>query len=172
MHSSSVTVSTIPLQIVLPCWRISTWRPVYRLIRDAPPISVFLASRRDDPSALVADFTRLARETLAPTVRLGRLARVRSAAAHTPGMQSLCQVGPCSNPKQQLINCGIINQPASQYLRHSRLTRWFSPRLHSVRSWRLKQVHDSTYDGDCPIYGFIGYVAVSDKSQFPVVWSP
>jgi hypothetical protein len=74
MHSSSVTVSTIPLQIVLPCWRISTWRPVYRLIRDAPPISVFLASRRDDPSALVADFTRLARETFGPhgTLRTSR----------------------------------------------------------------------------------------------------
>ena len=39
---------------------------VYRLVRDAPPISVFLASRRDDPSALVADFTRLARETFDP----------------------------------------------------------------------------------------------------------
>src|SRR5688572_19795938 len=39
---------------------------VYRLVRDAPPISVFLASRRDDPSALVADFTRLARETFCP----------------------------------------------------------------------------------------------------------
>jgi DNA-binding transcriptional LysR family regulator len=39
---------------------------VYRLVRDAPPISVFLASRRDDPSALVADFTRLARETFGP----------------------------------------------------------------------------------------------------------
>jgi DNA-binding transcriptional LysR family regulator len=38
----------------------------YRLVRDAPPISVFLASRRDDPSVLVADFTRLARETFGP----------------------------------------------------------------------------------------------------------
>lgn len=36
---------------------------VYRLVRDAPPISVLLASRRDDPSALVSDFTRLAQET-------------------------------------------------------------------------------------------------------------
>lgn len=39
---------------------------VYRLVRDAPPISVFLAFRRDDPSVLVADFSRLARETFGP----------------------------------------------------------------------------------------------------------
>lgn len=39
---------------------------VYRPVRDAPPISVFLASRRDDPSNLVADFKRLARETFDP----------------------------------------------------------------------------------------------------------
>ena len=34
----------------------------YRPVRDAPPISVFLATWKDDPSGLVADFTRLARE--------------------------------------------------------------------------------------------------------------
>lgn len=34
----------------------------YRQVRDAPPISVFLASWKDDPSVLVADFTRLAQE--------------------------------------------------------------------------------------------------------------
>lgn len=34
----------------------------YRPVRDAPPISVFLAFRRDDPSALVADFARQAQE--------------------------------------------------------------------------------------------------------------
>jgi DNA-binding transcriptional LysR family regulator len=34
----------------------------YRPVRDAPPISVFIASWKDDPSVLVADFTRLARE--------------------------------------------------------------------------------------------------------------
>lgn len=34
----------------------------YRPVRDAPPISVFLASWKDDPSVFVADFTRLARE--------------------------------------------------------------------------------------------------------------
>ncbi|WP_457962577.1 LysR family transcriptional regulator [Arthrobacter sp. D1-29] len=39
---------------------------VYRLVRDAPPISVFLVSRRGDPSALAADFTRLARKTFGP----------------------------------------------------------------------------------------------------------
>lgn len=36
---------------------------VYRPVRDAPPISVFLACRRGDPSGLIADFIRLARET-------------------------------------------------------------------------------------------------------------
>jgi DNA-binding transcriptional LysR family regulator len=34
----------------------------YRPVRDALPISVFLASWKDDPSVLVADFTRLAQE--------------------------------------------------------------------------------------------------------------
>ena len=38
----------------------------YRPVRDAPPISVFLASWKDDPSVLVADFTRLAREAFIP----------------------------------------------------------------------------------------------------------
>lgn len=38
----------------------------YRPVRDAPPISVFLASWKDDPSVLVADFTRLARESFIP----------------------------------------------------------------------------------------------------------
>ncbi|WP_028269826.1 LysR family transcriptional regulator [Arthrobacter sp. UNC362MFTsu5.1] len=38
----------------------------YRPVRDAPPISVFLASWKDDPSVLVADFTRLAREAFVP----------------------------------------------------------------------------------------------------------
>jgi DNA-binding transcriptional LysR family regulator len=35
---------------------------VYRPVRDAAPISVFLASWKDDPSVLVADFIRLAQE--------------------------------------------------------------------------------------------------------------
>ncbi|MBT2593728.1 LysR family transcriptional regulator [Arthrobacter sp. ISL-72] len=39
---------------------------VYRPVRDAPPISVFLASWKDDPSVLVSDFTRLAREAFVP----------------------------------------------------------------------------------------------------------
>ncbi|WP_247048814.1 LysR family transcriptional regulator [Arthrobacter rhizosphaerae] len=39
---------------------------VYRLVRDAPPISVFLVYRRGDPSALVEDFTRLARDAFSP----------------------------------------------------------------------------------------------------------
>lgn len=38
----------------------------YRPVRDAPPISVFLASWKDDPSVLVADFTWLAREAFIP----------------------------------------------------------------------------------------------------------
>jgi DNA-binding transcriptional LysR family regulator len=38
----------------------------YRPVRDAPPISVFLAFWRDDPSVLVEDFTRLALETFGP----------------------------------------------------------------------------------------------------------
>jgi DNA-binding transcriptional LysR family regulator len=38
----------------------------YRPVRDAPPISVFLACWRDDPSVLVADFIRLARQTFGP----------------------------------------------------------------------------------------------------------
>jgi hypothetical protein len=45
---------------------------VYRLVRDAPPISGFLASRRDDHSVLVADFTRLARETFDPDIAAHR----------------------------------------------------------------------------------------------------
>ncbi|MDV8149028.1 hypothetical protein [Arthrobacter sp. B10-11] len=38
----------------------------YRPVRDAPPISVFLASWKDDPSVLIADFTRLAQEAFIP----------------------------------------------------------------------------------------------------------
>jgi DNA-binding transcriptional LysR family regulator len=38
----------------------------YRPVRDAPPIEVFLACWRDDPSPLVADFIRLARAAYAP----------------------------------------------------------------------------------------------------------
>ena len=37
----------------------------YRQVRDAPPIPVFLAFWKDDPTALVADFTRLARDVFA-----------------------------------------------------------------------------------------------------------
>ena len=37
----------------------------YRPVRDAPPISVFIASWKDDPSVLPADFTRLAGEVFA-----------------------------------------------------------------------------------------------------------
>jgi hypothetical protein len=33
---------------------------VYKLVRDAPPLSVFLAYRKDDPSVLISDFARLA----------------------------------------------------------------------------------------------------------------
>jgi hypothetical protein len=33
----------------------------YRLVRDAPPISVFLAYWKDDPSVLITEFARLAR---------------------------------------------------------------------------------------------------------------
>jgi DNA-binding transcriptional LysR family regulator len=39
---------------------------VYRPVRDAAPISVFLASWKDDPSVLVADFIRLAQEAFIP----------------------------------------------------------------------------------------------------------
>jgi DNA-binding transcriptional LysR family regulator len=35
---------------------------VYKVVRDAPPISVFLAYWKDDPSALISDFARLARQ--------------------------------------------------------------------------------------------------------------
>ena len=38
---------------------------VYKPVRDAPPISVFLASWKDDPSVLLAGFARLAREAFA-----------------------------------------------------------------------------------------------------------
>ncbi|BCW17388.1 LysR family transcriptional regulator [Arthrobacter sp. NtRootA9] len=38
----------------------------YRPVRDAPPIEVFLACWRDDPSPLVADFIRLARAAYSP----------------------------------------------------------------------------------------------------------
>jgi DNA-binding transcriptional LysR family regulator len=38
----------------------------YRPVRDAPPIEVFLACWRDDPSPLVADFIRLARAAYTP----------------------------------------------------------------------------------------------------------
>ncbi|MGO4805191.1 LysR family transcriptional regulator [Arthrobacter sp. 2MCAF15] len=38
---------------------------VYKPVRDAAPISVFLASWKDDPSALLAGFARLAREAFA-----------------------------------------------------------------------------------------------------------
>jgi DNA-binding transcriptional LysR family regulator len=34
----------------------------YRLVRDAPPISVFLAYWKDDPSVLITEFARLARQ--------------------------------------------------------------------------------------------------------------
>lgn len=44
---------------------------VYKPVRDAPPISVFLASRKDDPSVLVADFTRLARQAFSDTPDTG-----------------------------------------------------------------------------------------------------
>ncbi len=37
----------------------------YRQVRDAPPIPVFLASWKDDPSVLLADFARLARDVFA-----------------------------------------------------------------------------------------------------------
>jgi hypothetical protein len=37
----------------------------YRPVRDAPPIPVFLVFWKDDPSVLVADFTRLARAAFA-----------------------------------------------------------------------------------------------------------
>lgn len=40
---------------------------VYKTVRDAPPISVFLASWKDDPSVLIADFARLARQAFAET---------------------------------------------------------------------------------------------------------
>jgi DNA-binding transcriptional LysR family regulator len=35
---------------------------VYKVVRDAPPISVFLAYWKDDPSVLISDFARLARQ--------------------------------------------------------------------------------------------------------------
>ena len=38
---------------------------VYKPVRDAPPISVFLASWKDDPSVLLADFASHAREAFA-----------------------------------------------------------------------------------------------------------
>ena len=38
---------------------------VYKTVRDAPPISVFLASWKDDPSVLIADFARLTRQAFA-----------------------------------------------------------------------------------------------------------
>ena len=34
----------------------------YKVVRDAPPISVFLAYWKDDPSVLISDFARLARQ--------------------------------------------------------------------------------------------------------------
>jgi DNA-binding transcriptional LysR family regulator len=40
---------------------------VYKVVRDAPPISVLLASWKDDPSVLIADFARLARQAFAET---------------------------------------------------------------------------------------------------------
>ena len=38
---------------------------VYKPVRDAPPIPVFLAAWKDDPSVLLADFARLARQVFA-----------------------------------------------------------------------------------------------------------
>ena len=38
---------------------------VYKTVRDAPPISVFLAAWKDDPSILIAEFARLARQAFA-----------------------------------------------------------------------------------------------------------
>jgi DNA-binding transcriptional LysR family regulator len=50
--SSEATVSQYPRPGV-----------VYKVVRDAPPISVFLAYWKDDPSVLIPDFARLARQT-------------------------------------------------------------------------------------------------------------
>jgi hypothetical protein len=49
--SSEATVSQYPRPGV-----------VYKIVRDAPPISVFLVYWKDDPSALIPDFARLARQ--------------------------------------------------------------------------------------------------------------